>query len=136
MNHRTEFLYGVPGAEHLALDPDTVLDCEFDNAAEEVELEEWTVRPATDHLPRADRLLEWIEETAYDYGEVDEGFSDHLNNIMGREDVRAAASALLELIASKVTYCMADTLVSTTTYVLVDDEWHEKSDADREKNTT
>lgn len=125
MSARAEFLYGVPGAEEMEFDAETVLDLNDD--LEEVVVEKWTVRPVTDHLPDEDSLLDWLSDWIADNGEGTEGLHDAVQDAIGATEVTAAAKALIDAIGSKVTYCMADKLVGSTTYVRVDDEWREKA---------
>lgn len=110
-------LYGLMDAEHLHNDPVMVYEVEvmdvYDPMPERIEVEEWTVAPQRNHLPDAGDLLEWLHETACDRMEVDEGWCDHMEAATKKSDVIAAAEALLDLLASKNQYRMADQLVAT-----------------------
>lgn len=109
-------LYGLVSAEHLYTDPATVWESEvepFGPHADSIVIEEWTVAPQRNHLPDADDVLEHIHETACDRMETDEGWCDHMQAAVKKPDVVAATEALLDLIASKNQYLMADQLVAT-----------------------
>lgn len=109
-------LYGLPGAEQLRFDIaevyETEIDAYFDDPdRREWTVEEWTVAPARSHMVDVEGLLEWVDEWAAECGEISEGFGLPVKDA----DVVAAAEALLDLIASKVTWRMADRLVATHT---------------------
>lgn len=105
-------LYGLVGAERLHDDPATVFDSEiedqFDPMPERIEIEEWSVTPQRNHLPAADTLLEWVAEWTVENALVDEVWSDHIYDGVALPDVVAATEALLDLLASKNQYRMAD----------------------------
>ena len=115
-------LYGLPGAESLG---STLADCydrwrddwsddaDEDLAACIVRIEEWTVHPADDHLPHVDLLTEWLVKWVAENGEVDENASDCWESAARFEDVTLAFAEAMALLASKVTYRMADELVAT-----------------------
>jgi hypothetical protein len=100
----------LPRAEELHIDPADVVQQWLDDTDPDVEtrfvIEEWSVHPPSYHLPSRDTLLERICEEAYDneWGEDNEEWE-----AAAREpDVKNAAQTLLDLIASKVSYRMAD----------------------------
>lgn len=103
-------LYGTPGAEDLHFDPESVLEQVID---QEVDVEEWTTKPPRTHLPTVDDLLEWLADSDYD---VTEGWWESATDATADPDVRAAADALLDTMASKVTFRMADRHVATHHY--------------------
>lgn len=110
MTETNDRLYGQPGDEHMHFDAESVLDsCDKD----EVEIEEWTVRPPREHLPPVDHLLEWIAESDYD---VTEEWWESARDAVAHEDVKALAEKLLETIAEHITYRMADRRVAVHTY--------------------
>lgn len=100
-------LYGLPGAEEMYFDPAEVvqrwLDDRYDDAPLDFVIEEWSVHPTQHHLPSARALLEWIEEWAIDCGEVGEGWE-----LPPDDSLDVAADALLEVIAHKITWRMAN----------------------------
>lgn len=110
-------LYGLVGAEHLYTDPATVYESEvedqMDPLPDRIEIEEWSVAPQRSHLIDAGSLLEHIHETACDNSDTDEGWCDHMADAVAKPDVIAATESLLDLIASKNQYLMADRLVAT-----------------------
>lgn len=100
-------LYGLPGSEYLVFDPSEVVEqwlCDAEDDEPRVfVIEEFSVHPTRYHLPDADRLLEWINEWTCENGEVGEDMELDCG-----DEVTAAVEALLDLIAAKVTWCMAD----------------------------
>ena len=71
------------------------------------------MRPVADHLPSVDWIIETVLENVAEEGLLDEhGFED-FENACFADDVKAAAEAFRESVASKVKYRMADTLVAT-----------------------
>lgn len=139
MTQSDERLYGLPSDEHLEFDPATVYEHESwlnaqDDTWEEREstdplvpgymepvpppgfsfvIEEWSVAPPRRHLPAADRVLDYICEWVSDNGEIDEDGYDAWSSHADDPDVVAAFDAALDLLASKITYRMADKLVAT-----------------------
>lgn len=101
-----QHLYGLPGAEHLHFDAADVVQEWLDQSDREPDfiIEEWSVRPARSHLPRAADVIEWIEEWANENGE----FSDDPDLSFGGSDATIAADALLDLLAGQITFRMAD----------------------------
>lgn len=99
-------LYGLPGAEEMYFDPAEVvqrwLDDRYDDAPPDFAIEEWSVHGPRYHLPSATELLEWIEEWAQENGEIADGWK-----LPDADSLHTAASALLEVIADKITWRMA-----------------------------
>lgn len=116
-------LYGVRGDEGL-----------YDTAEEAVEaligergpdawpttvaIFEWTVHPPRDQLPNVARLLDWIDEWGAEwvrFGGWSRGgvLGDDLHKVIKRDDVKALAEALLDGIADRIRYRMADRHVAT-----------------------
>lgn len=112
-------LYGEPGAEHMCFDPAEVyenLDIEAPLTPDyTIEIEEWSVSPPTHHMPSAERALEYIVEWTGENGQIDEDANDQWIAASAEPDVVAMMQAALDLLASKVTYRMADKLLRTLT---------------------
>ncbi len=114
-----ERLWGLPGSETMFSDPIELYDAEVEPwLTDETdsgpwEVEEWSVRPTIDLLPHSAAILEWIADWVFDNGEVDEGFRDNYIAKTACDEVVAAAKALRQAIASKITYRMADEKVAT-----------------------
>lgn len=104
-------LYGTPGADRMHFEPETVyeeIDSDFDEErgqGHSAIIEEWSVHDPKYHLPAAHVVLEWMDEWVADNGEIGE---DYALNSAFDEEVIASTRALLDLIASKVTYRQAD----------------------------
>jgi hypothetical protein len=115
---KPEYLYGAVGAEHLLDDPEEVAERLFDDAGGDgpFEVEQWTVRPQRSCLPSVDWLIDTFTEHAADsaWYETDEGFYEHLTNIVLVPEVRAAADAFLDAVASRIGYHMADKHVGSS----------------------
>lgn len=110
-------LFGIPGAERLHLSLQDCYESDIDPWHDEPDhqpkmIEEWTVAPKRAHLPDASCVVDDIVERCADGYELDEYAVDEIENIGKRDDVKAAADALLDLIASKITYRMAEKLVA------------------------
>lgn len=108
-----ERLYGVPGAEILHTTIADAYEAQIDPWVDEHDLrprviEEWSVHPPEYHLPSAERLLDWLVEQACEDGEVDEGFTECLENAVKRQDALVYADTLRKSLGSLVTYRMAD----------------------------
>lgn len=101
-------LYSAPGAEYMHFDPHEVLDTLIDD---EVEVEEWTVMPSRWHYPTVSHLLEWLADH-----ETAEGWWESAYDATLNPEVIAAADALLETMASKITFRMAHKHVATLKY--------------------
>lgn len=118
-------LYGQPFSEHLWPSIVEVYEHQIEGDLEgfgalvdheaHATIEEHTVVPSRDHLPSPHSLLEYISEWVADNGEVDEYWHESLDGHSADPDVVAATEALLQLLASKVTYWMADKVVATHT---------------------
>lgn len=113
MAERSERLYGTVGAEEMYLDPAEVYESDIEpwhepSTEARIEVEEHDVHPPRYHLPTVDCLLEWVSEWACDMGEVGEGYVDHMEAAIAGEDVQQAADALLDLIAARIPYRMAN----------------------------
>lgn len=118
-----ERLYGLPYAESMDFDPATVYErAEADVAfytdngpMPDIVIEEWTVHPASDHLPHIGRLIDWLVEWVAENGEIDEDAFECWESAGRCEDVTLAFAEAMALLASKVTYRMADKHVATHT---------------------
>jgi hypothetical protein len=108
-------LYGTVGAETLWFSPAEVYENDIAPWLTEIpptehprrEIEEHDTYPGQEHLPSADSLLDWVAEWAGEYGELDETGSERFGDATSADDVKVAAQALIDLIASKVDYRMA-----------------------------
>ena len=108
-------LFGVPDAENLHFDLASAYESEIEPWIEDGGrapgvIEEWTVHPPEYHLPSAERIAEDIIENAAD--DTTEGYYDATAHIWKEADVLAAAEALRQVIASHITYRMADKKVA------------------------
>ena len=117
MTPEPDRLFGIPGAEQLHLDLVSCYESDVDPWVDEPEhapkvIEEWTVRPVVDHVPKAeviiDEILEWIGEA----GELDEYGFEAFSDACHGDDVKEAVEAVRVLIGSKVRYRMAEKLVA------------------------
>jgi hypothetical protein len=113
-NGERRHLYGTVGAETLWFTPAEVYEHDIAPWLTEIppkdgkrEIEEHDVHPPQEHLPSATMLLDWLAEWAAEQGELDETGSERFDEATGVEDVKVAAQALIDLIASKVDYRMA-----------------------------
>lgn len=105
-----DFLYGEPGDELMSSDPVDVFENWHDADHPEPEpivIEKWSVHSPASHLPDLDRVLDYVTEQAVD-GNGDEAYDENWNQAAAEDDVRAAFRAALDLLASHVTYRMAD----------------------------
>ncbi len=117
-------LFGPPGAEYLDHDPDqAALDYWTDgyDKGEPFIIEQFTVVPTLRHLPSVDQILEWITEYSAENGEVDEGWTDHVDAIVKRPEVERDWQALLVKLADLIGYRMADRHVANWHYHGTDD---------------
>ena len=107
-----ERYWGRPGDEDLAIDPNEILSLEEGqySPGEEIIIEEWSVRPNTDHLPSPQGLLELIVERAAEE-EVDETWADQAQALIDNEPVLELARALIEGMASSIPRHMANEVV-------------------------
>lgn len=113
-------LFGVPYAEDLHDNPAAVYELQIEPYTDghdrrPVVVEEWTVYPPKHHLRRAADIVDWLLECAAEDGEVTEGWSEAIDRHDRDPDVLAAAEALLDVLASKVRYRMADRKVAEHT---------------------
>lgn len=117
-----ELLWGFDHWENLYLDLDSAVEVYIDglttDKAHEVTFLAHSVHEAISHLPDADWLLSELRERTCEWGEVDEGFTEQISRILESPEVTAAAQALLDLIASKITYRMADKVIFVATVSL------------------
>jgi len=112
----SERLYGNPGAEQMHRTAEDAYEAEIglDGALDAPDpggtyvIEEWSVRRPRTHAPRTDLILSWIVDNITDEGEVDEHVSNQWENAAEDPQVVAAFDAALDLMASKVSYRMAD----------------------------
>ena len=109
----TDRLFGLDGGESLdtCLDSaiETYLDCYLADETEHViEVIEWSVAPAEDHMPSPESVIEHVIEWACDNGEVDEHYCQMADAARSRRDVVAAFWFALNLLAHHVPYRMAD----------------------------
>ena len=111
-------LYGTPDAEYLDLDlasayerweADLILD--DGEPRPDCTIEEWTTAPVTVPANAVATVVEELCERMADDG--DEGYYDSWMDAANHDDVRLAFQAAADLLASKVTYRMADRLVAT-----------------------
>lgn len=106
-------LYGISDAEYLHTTPESCYETEIETYLygehpelclhPPIEIEEWDVHPPEYHMPNADRLLEWIEEYSYDYGEIMGEFELPTSD----PEVKKMAENLLFTIANKTWWRMA-----------------------------
>ena len=82
-------------------------------------VEEWSVVNPLDHLPAPDRIVEFITEWATECGDIDEGMSEEIDDVTSSADVIATVEFLLALIARRVDYRMANTLITTEDFFAV-----------------
>ena len=105
--HPITRLYGEHGAEHLYASlydaAEMAREARHPDQSGSVTIEEWNVHPPRHHMPTAQQLLDWIVQWPDEFGEVVEGFYLPIDD----GDVRAAAEALLDTIAARVSWRMA-----------------------------
>ncbi len=114
-------LFGRPFAENLYSDLQSAVEVFLDEYGfdEHVQLpidfefEEFDVVPATEHLMSAEAIIEHFVEWSADNGMIDEDFSEHMDRIAERDDVRDAAQAFVDLFASHIKYRMANNRIGT-----------------------
>lgn len=114
-------LFGLVGAEQLRSDPFDVweLNCGEDGAP--LIVEEWSVRPPSEHLPSASDALDWIGYACED-SETDEGWHESLGGALAAPEVMALAQQLIDAIAERITYRMAGDLIATHVVQEVDEK--------------
>lgn len=118
-------LYGIPGDEYLAAEPETVLEqllADYDDDDMPRIIEEWDVYPPESHLPNAELLLELLSDRASD--DTTEGWYECWSrDVYGDPIVTQAVELALAVIASKVTYRMARAKLRDLHVVHLDGEW-------------
>jgi hypothetical protein len=111
-------LFGLPDAEHMQFDLETVYEEWADANLEPwpsdltsvtVTIEEWTTAPLAYHY--IDYITEHVAERVAEDG--DEILYDSLANAGQKADVVAAFQAAVDLMLSKVGYRMAGELIAT-----------------------
>lgn len=107
-------LYGLPHAERMYLEVADLYESEIDPYVDletqpEYVVEEWDVANPIDLLPKADWLLEWIEEHLCEEHTHD---NDDCGWIFRSPQVLAAAENLRQAIANKVTWHQARHLLA------------------------
>lgn len=112
-------LFGVVGAETLWDDPAAAYEQQIEAYADEhdrrpVVIEEWTVHPPRDHLRSAADIVDWLLECAAD-DMVAEDWSEAMEQHSRDPEVLAAAETLLDTLAARATYRMADKRVAEHT---------------------
>jgi hypothetical protein len=106
-------LYGMDGWESLYTDLESAVESHLADLYEpkigdEFVFEEYDTCPVRSHMPSADHILEIIHEWTCDNGCVDEGFHEQMEKAVCDDEVRLKLDHVLDLIASKITYRMAD----------------------------
>lgn len=119
-------LYGEPGAETLHTSLEAAAQRAYDirewtdaPSFAEIELEEYTVLHPGTHLPAADAIIEWIEETVGEDGMTTEDGYDEISEALRSPLVTVLLDAVREAVAERVMYRMADEHVSTRPVWLV-----------------
>lgn len=117
-------LFGVPDAEVLRFSAVDVWESDIEPNVDDddysTEIYEWSVCKPIGHLPGTDRvideILDWMEEC----GElVEDVFPESERKALEKDyQVQAAAQALLDVIASKLKFRMADQLVEVHSLTL------------------
>ena len=106
-------LYGLPGAESMHFDPETVYETSIEPYVDEHDrrpqvIEEWSVLPPISHVPLADSILEYIVEWVAEDGMITEGGYEQWDRLTKDPEIIAAAENLRTVLASKVQFRMAD----------------------------
>lgn len=109
-------LFSLPQATEMEFDIATVVDQYIDDHSGELPpnftVEEWTTYPPEHWLPDAMHVLEFMVEHAA--GEtIDEACFVSYDMAASHSEVKAAMQAVIDLIASKVSYRMAKDHVAT-----------------------
>lgn len=108
-------LYGLRGAEVMYFDPAGVYESEIEpwphTREFPITIEEWSVREPISHVPSAFDILTWIIDTVADDGEYSEVGYDQWETKAQEPDVVAAIEAARTVLASKITFRMADKLL-------------------------
>lgn len=87
-----------------------------------VDIDEWSTHPPTAHLPIPEMILDWMIEQGAD-NETDEGWYEQAARVEHNEDVLTKAQELIDDIADRITYRMADNLLATHRIRITDDGW-------------
>lgn len=117
-------LFGLVGAEtlHDSIDEVYELDIEPNWTLDwptQIEVEEWSTHPPTDHLPDSTLILDQIGSYTEDE-EVDEGWYDDFLKASHDEVVLKLAESVIAELASKITYRMADKVLGRHLLIVVD----------------
>lgn len=110
-------LYGLPYAEILYFDMLEVIE-QMDERGGEIE--EYSVKPASEHLPDVGTIVDWINVWSAENGELAENVYDCFEDASGDVEVIAAFERALNVFASKITGRMADTLLATYVVTFLD----------------
>lgn len=126
MTEPIKYLYGMPHAEDMDWDPQTVYEKYIEDYVDDHdrrprEIEEWTATGADVWLMHTDLIIEHVVEMSSD--ELGDGGYEHLEKAGKSDDVVAAFEAARALMASKVTYLMADKKIKTMTVT-----WNEEGE--------
>lgn len=113
-------LYAVPYSEHCHDDIAGVYETDIEPYVDEHDrrprvVAEYTVHPPKYHLPSSEQVVEWLVEWATDRGELTEDAADHLERNVDHDAVHAAAEALLDAVAARMRYRMANRRVAEHT---------------------
>lgn len=107
-------LYGLPGAEYLRLDIQSVIEAQLDDTGDEQTpyvIEEWNTHSSDHFLPEPSWVLEMISEYVADNevsGDCAEAYADALSEPM----VVSAMQGVLSMVASRIKYYMANKLIA------------------------
>lgn len=124
-------LFGLPAADELESDIDGVVAMLTEPG--EYEVEEWTCRPPIGHLPTSLDLGEFVAESTT---ETTEEFDAQVWDAIYSDEVKAALDVALALIATRVTYRMADRCVATHRIRVTEDgDWEAVADRALEGET-
>lgn len=119
-------LFGRPGDEVLYDSAAEVWETYEDQFEEDPlpnTIEEWSVTKASDMLPSPDTLIEYLLERWVADETAEDGW-DLWNNAGGNLEVVGAFQAAIDLLGSKVHYCIADKLLAEHVLTIVDGEPH------------
>lgn len=119
-----QHLYGIDGWDDLYTDLDDAIEHYGTNSfadpgeVREVVFTEWDTVPVAAHLPNAEWVLEQIAEWAGENGMLDSDGFERFDEVCRQVDITKRMAYLLEVIGSRVTYYMADTVVATHTVAI------------------
>jgi hypothetical protein len=121
LHPRHETMFGLPGAEHVQLDPVSVFESQIDpyigdDTKGPWTIEEWAMKPITFGNWAAQNAAEAAVESLYD--EIDETAAEQLYQAAKTDDVLAAFQKALDLLASKTGYMMCDKKIAEHTLTL------------------